>query len=208
MFNSQNTINRKLLAKIYSRLRQTKSQLTASIYRLLQGIWFQQIGSDCCFYGFPRFGYAFRDIKIGNKRSLGVGVFLNAGEDSQIIIGDHVGINDYTYISAVYGVTIGDNSRIGEFVSIRDNDHVFRNPHQPIHSQGFTGKAISIGSDVWIGRGVFIGKGVKIGDGAVIGANSVVTRSIPPYAVAVGSPAKVIKYRQKNSSIEKINCSV
>lgn len=60
------------------------------------------------------------------------------------------------------------------------------------------GAPISIGEDVWIGRGVFVGKGVSIGQGAVIGANSVVVKDIPPYAVAVGAPARVIKYRTQN----------
>ncbi len=187
----------KLLAKIYSRLRQTISKIRALFYRIFSGIWFRKIGNNCCFYGFPRFGYAFRDIQLGEACSLGVGLFLNTGENSTIKIGNNVGINDYAYISAVYGIEIGDYSRIGEFVSIRDNDHVFSDPHIPICKQGFTGKPIKIGSDVWIGRGVFIGKGVEIGNGAVIGANSVVTKSIPPFAVAVGSPAKVIKYRQE-----------
>jgi acetyltransferase-like isoleucine patch superfamily enzyme len=192
-----------LLAKIYSRLRLIKSKVTTLIYQILPGIWFREIGSNCCFYGLPRFGYAFRDIQLGNSCSLGVGIFLNTGEKSQIKIGNNVGINDYVYISAVYGIEIGDDSRIGEFVSIRDNDHIFTNPNQPIYTQGFIGKPIKIGSDVWIGRGVFIGKGVEIGDGAVIGANSVVTKSIPPFAVAVGSPAKVIKYRTQNAQFVK-----
>ena len=107
-----------------------------------------------------------------------------------------MGLNDYTYISSIYGVSIGNNTRIGEFVSIRDNDHQFSRADVPIQAQGFMGEPIEIGEDVWIGRGVFVGKGVCIGKGAVVGANSVVTKNIPPYAVAVGVPAKVIKYRQ------------
>ncbi|SHF98017.1 hypothetical protein SAMN05444339_1332 [Loktanella atrilutea] len=52
-----------------------------------------------------------------------------------------------------------------------------------------------IGSDVWIGYGAYIKNGVTIGDGAVIGARSVVTKDVPPYAIVVGHPARVIKYR-------------
>jgi acetyltransferase-like isoleucine patch superfamily enzyme len=60
----------------------------------------------------------------------------------------------------------------------------------------------SIGNDVWIGANSIILKGTKIGDGAIIGAGSVVTRNIPPYAIAVGNPAKVIKYRYSQEDIE------
>lgn len=62
-----------------------------------------------------------------------------------------------------------------------------------------------IGSDVWIGHGATILSGVKIGNGAVIGANSTVTKDIPPYAVAVGTPAKVIKYRFDEEVRQKLN---
>ena len=50
---------------------------------------------------------------------------------------------------------------------------------------------VTIGNDVWIGRGVMIMSGVTIGDGAVIGARAVVARDVPPYAIAVGNPARV-----------------
>jgi len=61
---------------------------------------------------------------------------------------------------------------------------------------------ISIGNDVWIGSNAIILSGVTIGDGAVIGAGSVVTHDIAPYAIVVGNPAKVVKYRFSSSSIE------
>lgn len=184
-----------LLSKIFKLFDFVKGYLIAYSYFLIPHIWFRSLGGQCCFQGFPRFGYAFRDIKIGNNCFFGIGIFLNCGSNGYIHIGKHISLNDHTYISSLYGVEIGDNTRIGEFVSIRDNNHCFSNPEIPIRLQGFYGDKIKIGSDVWIGRGVFIGKGVEIGDGAVIGANSVVTKSIPAFAVAVGSPAKVIKYR-------------
>lgn len=64
---------------------------------------------------------------------------------------------------------------------------------------------IVIGNDVWIGMGAFIMPNVKIGNGAIIAANSVVTRDVPDYAVVVGSPAKVIKYKYSSYQIDKLN---
>jgi acetyltransferase-like isoleucine patch superfamily enzyme len=65
-------------------------------------------------------------------------------------------------------------------------------------------KPISIGNDVFIGANVIILDGVTIGDGAVIGAGAVVNKDIPPYAIAVGSPIRVVKYRFQEDVIEKL----
>lgn len=59
-----------------------------------------------------------------------------------------------------------------------------------------------IGNDVWIGREAMILPGVKIGDGAIIGARSVVSKDIPPYAIAAGNPIRIIKYRFSDEIIE------
>lgn len=185
------------LSKICKGLEFSVNYLIGLFYLFIPFLFFREIGIFCHFRGFVNFGYCFRNIQLGDYCSIGKGVFLNCTSNSHIGIGSYVGINDYTYISSVYGIDIGDYTRIGEFVSIRDNDHVFSDPDIPISKQGLSGKSIKIGRDVWIGRGVFIGKGVEIGEGAVIGANSVVTKTVPPFAVAVGSPAKVIKYRNR-----------
>ena len=66
---------------------------------------------------------------------------------------------------------------------------------------------ILIGNDVWIGAGVQILSGVKIGNGAIVGAGSVVTRNVPPYAVVAGNPARVIRYRFSDETIERIQAS-
>ena len=63
---------------------------------------------------------------------------------------------------------------------------------------------IIIGHDVWIGHGVKILGGVKIGNGAVIGTGAIVAKNIPPYAIAVGNPARVIKYRFDEETIKKL----
>lgn len=69
----------------------------------------------------------------------------------------------------------------------------------------FNDKKVIIGNDVWIGRDTTILPGVNIGNGAIIGAGSIVNRDIPDYSIAVGVPAKVIKYRFKPLEIELLN---
>lgn len=63
---------------------------------------------------------------------------------------------------------------------------------------------IYVGNDVWLGLHTLILSGVSIGDGAIICPGSVVTKNVPPYAIASGNPARVIKYRFDNPTIEKL----
>lgn len=66
------------------------------------------------------------------------------------------------------------------------------------------GKYIEIGNDVWIGEKVTIRGGVKIGDGAIIGMGAIVVKDVPPYAIVGGVPAKVIKYRFDEQTIQSL----
>jgi len=60
----------------------------------------------------------------------------------------------------------------------------------------------TIGADVWVGANAIILKGVTIGDGAIVGGGAVVTKDVPPYAITVGNPAKIVRYRFSPEEIE------
>jgi tetrahydrodipicolinate N-succinyltransferase len=70
--------------------------------------------------------------------------------------------------------------------------------------QSLESPTMKIGNDVWIGARAVILSAVTIGDGAIVGANAVVTKDIPPYAIAVGVPAKVIRYRCSEEQAQKL----
>ena len=63
---------------------------------------------------------------------------------------------------------------------------------------------ITIGNDVWIGHGAYLKTGITINDGAIIGAHAVVTKDVPPYAIVVGNPAVVKKYRFSDNIIQRL----
>lgn len=116
------------------------------------------------------------------------------GKRPKIIIGDNTSIHLYFHCGAAESVTIGKDVLIASRVYISDHDHVFDDPEKPARWSGsLVSKPIIIEDGVWLGEGVVILKGVTIGKRAVIGANSVVTKNIPPFSVAVGSPAKVVR---------------
>ena len=80
----------------------------------------------------------------------------------------------------------------------------YKNPEQVAHEEFWDLEPIEIGNDVWIGDGVFVKNGVKIGDGAILGARAVVTKDVPPYAIVVGSPAKILRYRFDEETIKTL----
>jgi len=95
-------------------------------------------------------------------------------------------------------VHIGKNSIMGPEVVIWTTNHRMDRTDIPIMQQGnLPEEPVWIGDDVWIGTRVIILPGVKIGDHAVIGAGAVVAKDIPPWGIAVGNPARVIRYRNQ-----------
>jgi len=145
-------------------------------------------------------------IEMGEDLSTGKGFWLEAvnsynGQSfsPRIVIGKHVRIANWTHIAATHSVQIGDNVLMGSKVVVIDHNHgqysgMFSSPHtapdlRPLDQDG----KIFIGSNVWLCDGVVVLPGSSIGEGCVIGANSVVNGPIPPFTIAAGAPARVLK---------------
>jgi acetyltransferase-like isoleucine patch superfamily enzyme len=129
----------------------------------------------------------------GSDVVLAQGAILRYPE--RITIGSRVFINRGTTITARAPIHIGDDVLIGPHVVIDSGNHNFSDTQRLINSQGYNRAPITIGSDVWIGAKAMILPGTTLGVGSVIAASAVVTRDIPPTAVAAGVPARVIRYR-------------
>jgi len=109
-----------------------------------------------------------------------------------IRIGDHSSVNPFSIVYGHGGTVIGSGVRIAAHTMIIPANHVRGTEDRPLYVAGYTAQGIKIGDHVWIGGGCRILDGVEIGRHAVIGAGSVVTRSVPDHALAVGVPARVV----------------
>ena len=138
--------------------------------------------------------YISGEVRIGKNSSLwGPNIFIYS-KLNPVVIGNFC--------------SIASNVVMQEFNHIHDrcsSYFIFQNVFGESMEKDINSKGkIEIENDVWIGAHTVIVSGVKIGNGAVIGANSVVSSDIPPYAIAVGSPAKVIRYRFDETVIAKL----
>lgn len=118
---------------------------------------------------------------------------------SHLFINEETEIGMFSRIACMGKIYIGKEVITGPNVFIADYNHNYQNINISIMKQGNcfnevnTGYNIFIGDGSWIGTNVVIIGNVQIGKNCVIGANSVVTKDIPDYCVAIGSPAKVVK---------------
>ena len=139
-----------------------------------------------------------QNISVGNNVYVAYKTWLAAMphtgfKDSELIIEDGCKIGNFNHIYATKSIRLGNNVLTADKVYISDNLHSYEDIsvpilHQPVKQIG----TVTIGENSWIGENVCI-MGANIGKHCVIGANSVVTKDIPDYCVAVGTPAKVIK---------------
>lgn len=145
-----------------------------------------------------------KNISIGDKTYFGGYLVLAAWESfnnksfsPKIVIGKDCSFQPYNHISCINRIEIGNGVLTGRWVTICDNNHgdtTLESMELPPLKRTMTSNGpIIIEDNVWIGDKVTVLGGVTIGRNAIIGSNSVVTKDIPPYCVAAGIPAKVIK---------------
>lgn len=128
---------------------------------------------------------------IGTRTSIGDAVEITC-RSGNIKIGTNVYIGKGSIFVSLDKIEVGSNTKFAEYCVMRDQDHALDT--RPIRSAGFNISPIKIGKDCWLGTKVTVLRGSVIGDGAVIGAHSLVRGEIPPYTLAVGCPAKVVKH--------------
>lgn len=167
-------------------------------------------------------------IEIRGKKFIDFGRKLTTGKNCRIEVtvreidyskkkkiiefGDNIVMNNSVHIGAKYSIKIGNNVLIASNVFISDHNHgnysdpeIHSSPLTPPNKRPLFGKAVNIEDDVWIGEFTAILPGVNIGKGSIIGSMSVVTKSIPAYCIAVGTPARVIKkYNFETQKWEKV----
>ena len=139
---------------------------------------------------------------LGCKVKLGKDVYFSVWPQGELVIGNNSYIGRMSIILAHQSVIIGNDCLIAPGCHITDVNHGIE-AGELIRKQQLVSKPVRIGNDVWVGAGSSILPGVTIGDGVVIGARSVVTHDVPANAVVVGSPAKILRYREKDDGSKR-----
>lgn len=147
-------------------------------------------------------GHPNNKIYLGNGVAIERNVDIGCLENTCIHIEEDTFIGPNVCIAGPGNIRIGKQCMIASQCGIYANNHNFTDPLLPIQQQGVTRQGIVIEDDCWLGNGVTVLDGVTIGKGSVIGAGAVVTKDIPPYSIAVGIPARVIKSRNAKELVQ------
>ena len=140
-------------------------------------------------------------IRFGDNVSIGKFTIIECtGSLKEIgkglIVGNNVGLGIKCNYGCAGGVTIGDDTIIGSYVSFHSENHIFEDIQIPIRKQGVIHKGITIGNNCWIGAKATFLDGSYIGSGCVVAAGTIVRGVFPDNVVIACVPAKIIKYRK------------
>jgi len=174
-----------------------KDGLYSRIFRLLNRNRFKQFGIKSAILH-PLKIDGIQNITVGSNVYIAYKTWLaslplSGEEHCELVIGDGTNIGNFNHIYSTKSIVIGKNVLTADKVYISDNLHGYEDIHVPVMKQAIKQiGTVSIGDGSWLGENVCV-IGANIGKNCVVGANSVVTKDIPDYCVAIGSPARVIK---------------
>lgn len=140
----------------------------------------------------------FNNFVLGNDSTIEDFTTINNGV-GDVLIGDRVRIGMSNVL--IGPVTIGNDVMLAQNIVLSGLNHGYEDINIVPHKQPVTKKKITLEDEVWIGANSVVVAGVTIGKHSVIAAGSVVTKNIPPYSVAVGNPARVIKQYNPQTGI-------
>jgi len=134
-------------------------------------------------------------LEIGRWVHIGDGNSIRCHEGS-LRIGDKVVFGKDNTVNCYLDVEIGAATLVADWVYVCDFDHVVADITLPIKDQGIVKTPVRIGPDCWLGVKTSVLRGTRIGRGCVLGAHAVARGDIPDYAIAVGTPARVVRDRR------------
>lgn len=139
-----------------------------------------------------------RSVQIGDNTSIGEGTCININNRSvpglKVLVGNNCFVGRRNFFNNGQTIIISDYCMTSIDCRFNGADHIFSNPFLPYISTGVAAdKTIYIGTNCWLGIGVTVLGHVSIGHGSIVGAGALVTKDLPPFSLAVGNPAQVIK---------------
>lgn len=180
-------------------------------YHLQRGFWFafyyvfaRHLPVSYKYQGLGRISKYLRGLACSNLfQKAGKNINIEQGADFDsgwlVEVGDNSSIGIRCKIPA--DLQMGNNVMMGPEVMVFGPNHKADDLSIPIQEQGYEeSRPVTIADDVWVGARVIILSGVSVGKGAIIGAGAVVTKDVPPYAVCVGNPARVVRFRNSQGS--------
>ncbi len=133
-------------------------------------------------------------LEVGEGVLFEPNVWITVPGSARVRIGAGTFLNQGVMIAAQELVEIGEHCMLANGCFVSDAAHRYDDPDKPVPWQGFTSKGPTrIGANCWLGAHVVITSGVSVGERCVIGAGSVVTQDIPPFSIAAGAPARVLR---------------
>ncbi|MEZ5416456.1 MAG: acyltransferase [Vicinamibacterales bacterium] len=136
-----------------------------------------------------------RGIRIGHGVFVGRNTILSC-KNGDIVLEDRANLGFNCEIFSASTVRVGADVLMAAYTSLVGGDHLYDRTDIPVLQQGRTARGIDVGAGVWLGTHVVVTDGARIGRDAIIGAGAVVVGEVPEFAIAVGTPARVLRDRR------------